>query len=53
VTHFPDRRQPKYLAAPQPAAHHRRDHGPVPLRAQNRGQRIGISRRQDLRQPAR
>ena len=44
--------QPEYLAAPQPAEHHRRDHGPVPVRAQGRGQRIDLSRRQDPRQPA-
>ena len=31
--------QPEDLAAAQSAQHHRRDHGPVPVRAQRRGQR--------------
>ena len=43
--------QPEDLAAAQPAQHHRRDHRPVPLRAQRPHQRIHLGRRQDLRQP--
>jgi hypothetical protein len=42
--------QPQDLAAAQPAEDHRRDHGPVPVRAQCRGQRIHLGRRQDPRQ---
>jgi hypothetical protein len=45
VTQFPHRAHPEYLAAPQLAEHHRRDHGPVPVRAQSRNQRIDLSRR--------
>ena len=36
--------QPEDLTAPQPAQHHRRDHRPVPVRAQRRGQRIDLRR---------
>jgi len=36
--------QPQYFAAAQPAQHHRRDHRPVPVRAQRGGQCIDLSR---------
>jgi excisionase family DNA binding protein len=42
--------QPENLAAAQPAQHHRRDHRPVPVRAQRRGQRVHLARVQDPRQ---
>ena len=42
--------QPENLTAAQPAQHHRRDHRPVPVRAQRRGQRVHLGRRQDPRQ---
>ena len=44
--------QPENLTAAQPTEHHRRDHRPVPVRAQRRGQPIHLSRRQDPRQLA-
>jgi len=43
--------QAEDLAAAQPAQHHRRDHRPVPVRAQRRGQRVDLARLQDPRQP--
>jgi len=42
--------QAEDLAAAQPAQHHRRYHRPVPVRAQRGGQRIDLTRLQDLRQ---
>ena len=42
--------QPEDLAAAQPAQHHRRDHRPVPVRAQRGGQRVDLGRVQDPRQ---
>ena len=42
--------QPEDLTAAQPAQHHRRDHGPVPVRAQRGGQHVNLGRAEDLRQ---
>jgi hypothetical protein len=42
--------QPEDLAAAQPGQHHRRDHGPVAVRAQGGGQRVHLGRADDLGQ---